>query len=178
MMNRRKRFLCLLLAMTLSFSMVTAAYADTIKGSNDKKGILLDKIEYYQGTPKYPNTEPASENVIARENPPANWQYGGSSSYNKFIRDIAVGSITGVLVGWFGGTAATWKTTAQGILAGAISGSIDATLWCEKSIYYKLNTNGNGYPYYVQEIYEFWLDPDHSTHAYTTVKYFYSYQPY
>lgn len=184
----KKRIICMLLSFVLAFSMVITSFADANEISkNDKtndKDIEIDRVESYEGSARYPsvdkneNDEVKDDNSILRENPPANWQYGGSTTYNQYIRDVIAGTIAGVLATWFGGDPVTWKSVAGGLLAGAASGSISATLWAQKSVYYKLNYNGNGYPYYCQEIVETWLDPDHGTSTYTTVKYFYSYQPY
>lgn len=171
--------LCLTMVLVFSVTMVSFAESnDSYKNTIKENEIKVDRIESYEGLAQHPSNSVEGSIEIMRENPPAYWKLGSSVTYNQYIRDVTIGTIAGALASKLGGSSVKWRDVASGLLAGSLAGSISATLWAKKTVYYKANTDGNGYPYYCQEIVETWLDPSHSTHAYTTVKYFYSYQPY
>lgn len=173
----KKKILSLILVFILSISMMGTSLAkEPASTKKNKKDILIDKIVTYEGAAQNPNA--ALNKGVLEENPPEYWQYGGSTTYNQLIRDVVAGTIAGALFGWMAGVQSTWRSVATALLGSWVGGSASSTLWAKKTLYYKLNYNGNGYPYYCQEIVETWLSPSYGTHVQTTVKYFYSYQPY
>lgn len=100
----------------------------------------------------------ASDNmIITRENPPVNWIYAGKITFNRGVRDTTTAAILGVLVPALPG----WSTLEVKNFASSISSALVTAgilggfnIYIVKTSYYKMNTDGNGYPYYCHDIVE------------------------
>ncbi len=173
----KRRFLCLFLSISLVLSVTTISFAGVAGKKND---ILMDRIEYYSGDIEI---DPMKSNTYSpyREQPPEYWKLASSNSYNELIRNVTVSAVFGVVWGWLGGgvlTTAECKGMVKKIVASLGTGvAFSANVNANKTVYYKINTDGNGYPYYCQEISSTWFDEDKANKQ-IKVKYFYSYQPY
>lgn len=175
-----KKLVSFVMSMFILFTGTTSFALNT--STKEKPERLYVKTEKYEGSAIHPDKifleSDSTYDIIPFENPPEYWKLAKVTRYNQTIRDITLSTIASALISIGIGSANTARSIAAGILGGAVGSSGSSTVWVTRTLYYKTNTDNNGYPYYCQEITEAYLDPARGTHIYTTVDYFYSYQPY
>lgn len=129
----------------------------------------------------FAETNNRGDNIVLREQPPENWQYGGEIFFNKGI----VGATTAAV-----STAVSSITTGNVNIA-IIAGSIVATLagygvsngnefrmYVKKVGFYKQSTDNSGFPFYCQDVISVYMKKDGQyIYLYTYDDFYHSYTP-
>lgn len=108
------------------------------------------------------------------------WYYAGSMTYNRSVASLTIGALTGMLTGILTGgtaTAAFVQSLFSSLLAAGLTAGESVDFYIKKTGFYKINGDGNGYPYYCHDIIETYIKENGKLkHVHTKSVYYYAYQ--